>query len=137
MGKESLNNAKRILLIDDDEGIRALYSKALRLAGFEPRTARDGREGSRAAEEFQPDLIILDLIMPEQEGIETLLQLQSKNPKIPVIAMSGALGASEYLHVADLLGARHTLEKPVKPDELIRTVRLILEKSKRAGALTG
>ena len=132
--KESLNNPKRILLVDDDQSIRALYSKALFLAGFEVKTARDGREGSQAVEKFNPDLIILDLVMPEQEGIETLLQLQSKYPNIPVIAMSGALGASEYLHVADLLGARQTLQKPVKPDQLIRTIRSVLEKSKRAGS---
>jgi two-component system, chemotaxis family, chemotaxis protein CheY len=132
--KESGNKSKRILIVDDDASIRALYSKTLRLAGFEVITAQNGKEGAKAAQEFQPDLIILDLVMPEQEGIETLLELQSKYPEIPVIAMSGAIGASEYLHVADLLGARQTLQKPVKPDELIRTVRLTLEKSKGAGS---
>jgi two-component system, chemotaxis family, chemotaxis protein CheY len=132
--KESPGNDKPILLIDDDDSIRALYSKALQLAGFRVETARNGKEGSRAAEQFQPGLIILDLVMPEQEGIETLLQFQSKYPTIPVIAMSGAAGASQYLHVADLLGARQTLEKPVEPEALVRTVRSIIEKSIGAGS---
>jgi DNA-binding response OmpR family regulator len=124
----TLPNAEkqRILLVDDDQSIRALYSKALSLAGFEVRTAKNGREALETVGQFEPDLMILDLVMPEQEGIETLLQVQSKYPKIPVLAISGALGANEYLSVADLLGARQTLEKPITPDHLVRTVRSLL-----------
>lgn len=117
---------QRILLVDDDQSIRALYSRALSLAGFDTKTAKNGLEALETVGQFQPDLIILDLVMPEQEGIETLLQLQSKHPAIPVLAISGALGANEYLSVADLLGARRTLEKPIKPDHLVRTVRSLL-----------
>jgi DNA-binding NtrC family response regulator len=120
------NGPTRILLVDDDESIRALYSKALASVGFDVKTAQNGREAFRCVGEYAPELIILDLVMPEQEGIETLLQLQSSYPKIPVLAISGALGANEYLSVADLLGASQTLQKPIKPDQLLTTVRSML-----------
>jgi DNA-binding response OmpR family regulator len=124
---------KRILIVDDDQSIRALYSKALALSGFTVETAQNGREAAETVERFQPHLIILDLVMPEQEGIETLLQLQSKYPALPVLAISGALGAEDYLSVAGLLGARQTLAKPIKPDQLVQAVRSLLAETRSAG----
>src|SRR5689334_19603826 len=105
MGESSVLYS-RLLLVDDDPSIRALYSQTLSRAGFDVETARNGKEGLEVVQVFKPDLIILDLVMPEQEGIETILQLQAQHPRVPILAISGALGASEYLHVANLLGAR-------------------------------
>jgi FixJ family two-component response regulator len=65
--------------------------------------------------------------MPEQEGIETLLELQAGWPNLPVVAISGALGAGGYLHVASLLGAGHTLTKPIKPEQLLDVVRNVFQ----------
>jgi DNA-binding NtrC family response regulator len=117
----------RVLVVDDDKSIRILYSRVLSSGGFEVQTAENGREAINLLSGFRPDLIILDLVMPEQEGIETLLQLHSKHPEIPVVAISGALGANEYLHVADLLGACETLPKPIKPEQLLKTVKSVLK----------
>jgi two-component system chemotaxis response regulator CheY len=117
---------KRILLVDDDPAIQMLYTKVLSAAGFAIRVAHNGREALASIPEFRPDVIILDLIMPEQEGIETILKLQQEQGAPPVIAISGAIGANEYLNVANLLGARRTLMKPITPDQLLSTVRAVL-----------
>jgi DNA-binding response OmpR family regulator len=121
----------RLLLVDDDPSIRALYSQTLSRAGFDVETARNGKEGLEVVEAFKPDLVILDLIMPEQEGIETILQLQAQHPSVPILAISGALGASEYLHVANLLGARRTLAKPIKSEQLLEAVRMTFQETRR------
>ncbi len=116
----------RILVVDDDKSIRLLYTRVLSTEGFEVKTAENGREAVNLLSDFRANLIILDLVMPEQEGIETLLQLHHKHPEIPVVAISGALGATEYLHVANLLGASYTLPKPIKPEQLLKTVHSVL-----------
>lgn len=125
---------QRILLVDDDPSIRNLYSKALSHAGFIVKTAENGKAASEMVDQFQPHLIILDLVMPEQEGIGTLLEVQSRNPNVPVLAISGAMGANEYLSVANILGARRTLEKPIKAERLVETVKALLAEAKAKGA---
>jgi two-component system response regulator AtoC len=128
---EPLDAKKRILLVDDDLAIRILYTRVLSAAGFETQTAHHGKEALQLVPEFRPDLIILDLVMPEQEGIETILKLQQMNRGLPILAISGALGANEYLNVAGLLGARSTLSKPITPEQLIGSVRSILGREQK------
>jgi DNA-binding response OmpR family regulator len=122
----SLELPAKILVVDDDESIRTIYNHVLSREGYDVHTALDGIEAVAKTSAILPDLIILDLIMPEQEGIETLLQLHSKHPNIPVVTISGAVGASEYLHVSSLLGASVTLQKPIRPDTLVQTVQNVL-----------
>ena len=122
----SLELPAKILVVDDDESIRTIYNHILSREGYDVYTALDGIEAVAKTSAILPDLIILDLIMPEQEGIETLLQLHSKHPNIPVVTISGAVGASEYLHVSSLLGASVTLQKPIRPDTLVQTVQNVL-----------
>jgi two-component system, chemotaxis family, chemotaxis protein CheY len=123
---EPLTPKKRILLVDDDLAIRVLYTRVLAAAGFEVQTAHHGRECLDLIPDFQPDLIILDLVMPEQEGIETILKLQQGNRALPILAISGAVGANEYLKVAGLLGARRALAKPITSEQLLHAVRSVL-----------
>lgn len=123
---EPLILKKRILLVDDDLAILVLYAQVLSSAGFETQTAQHGKEALELIPGFQPDLVILDLVMPEQEGIETILKLQQLNRSLPILAISGAVGASDYLNVAGLLGARRTLSKPITPEELLQAVRSVL-----------
>ena len=132
--RDSIVERQRILLVDDDPSIRNLYSKALFQAGFLVKTAENGKTAFDTVEQFQPHLIILDLVMPEQEGIGTLLQVQSKDPNVPVLAISGAMGANEDLSVANILGARRTLEKPIKAERLVETVKALLAEAKAQGA---
>jgi DNA-binding response OmpR family regulator len=128
----SLDLPVKILVVDDDESIRAIYKHVLSREGYEVHTALDGIEAVAKTSAILPNLIILDLIMPEQEGIETLLQLHSKHPDIPVVTISGAIGASEYLHVSSLLGASVTLQKPIRPETLVQTVRHVLRDAVKA-----
>jgi two-component system alkaline phosphatase synthesis response regulator PhoP len=130
---QSTSSVSRILVVDDDESIRNLYQHVLTRDGFEVHTALNGLEAIELAATILPSLIILDLIMPEQEGIETLLQLHSKQPDIPVITISGAIGANEYLHVSSLLGAKFALQKPIRPEMLVKTVRSVLEDAVKTG----
>jgi DNA-binding response OmpR family regulator len=128
----SLDLPVKILVVDDDESIRAIYKHVLSREGYEVHTALDGIEAVAKTSAILPNLIVLDLIMPEQEGIETLLQLHSKHPDIPVVTISGAIGASEYLHVSSLLGASVTLQKPIRPETLVETVRHVLRDAVKA-----
>jgi CheY-like chemotaxis protein len=123
---EPLRPKKRILLVDDDPAIRVLYTRVLASAGFDITTAQHGKEALAIVPDFQPDLVVLDLVMPEQEGIETILKLQRANRSLPILAISGAIGAKEYLNVASLLGARRTLAKPITPEQLLQAVQSVL-----------
>ena len=71
------------------------------------------------------DVVITDLIMPEQEGMETISRIKRDFPNIKIIAISGALGG-RYLRVAELLGAHAVLNKPLDPEQLLQTVQSVL-----------
>ncbi len=93
---------RNILIIDDDEQMRNLLCRAMEYAGFEVEAAADGRKGLRLFEENAYDLVITDLIMPEQEGMETITFLRKKYPDIKIIAISGGgrIGPETYLPAA-------------------------------------
>ena len=103
----------RILLIDDDTSLREVLAMALARVGHQVIQARDGKQGVEALRGNVVDLVITDLIMPGQEGIETIVQLRRENPTTPIIAMSGDLDHSPlFLSIAAKLGASMTLPKP-------------------------
>ena len=115
---------QRILVIDDDEQMRTLLAKAMEWAGFEVITADNGRRGQLLFEEQPADLVITDLIMPEQEGLETIRSLKRIHPRVRIIAISGggSAGGLDYLTVARSLGARYTFAKPVDRQELLGAI---------------
>jgi DNA-binding NtrC family response regulator len=112
----------RILVIDDDGDMRMLLEQTLGSAGHEVMAARDGKEGVRQFRAAPARLVITDLFMPNQEGLETIIQLRKDFPGLPIIAMSGRTGASTMLSVARRLGAIGILEKPFEADQLMRAV---------------
>jgi DNA-binding response OmpR family regulator len=114
-------SGRTILVIDDDAAVGSLLRRVLSAAGYRVLVACDGKKGMEALERQPVDLVITDLVMPEQEGLETVTQLHAQRPKLPVIAISGAFGGS-FLKAAGLLGAAATLPKPIAPDALLRTV---------------
>jgi two-component system, response regulator, stage 0 sporulation protein F len=79
---------KKILLVDDEEGIQMLYREELEDEGYEVISAYTGEEGLKKFNEESPDLVILDIQMPGMNGIETLRQMKMKNPELPVILSS-------------------------------------------------
>jgi DNA-binding response OmpR family regulator len=119
----------RILVIDDEAVIRDLLLKILEREGYETITATDGKDGIRIFRENPTDLIITDLIMPEKEGIETIMELRRDFKDVKVIAMSGGgkVDPETYLHIAKTIGAIGTIAKPFDLKELLKTVQEFLE----------
>jgi PAS domain S-box-containing protein len=115
-----------ILVVDDEEAIRNLFREVLEGAGHHVSVARDGREALALARERRFDVVVTDLVMPEREGIETILTLRKDRPGLKIIAVSGAFGGA-MLKAARVLGADVTLRKPVKPCDLVETVRALLQ----------
>lgn len=124
-----------ILIVDDDATIRAVMIQALKPAGHQVFSAADGKEGMWHSRAVRPDLIITDLFMPIQEGLEMIKQLRTQYPHIAILAISGTSVASRaMLSVALELGATTTLEKPFDKETLLATVQKTLKiKPPRAG----
>ncbi len=116
-----------ILVIDDQEPIRALLRESLEAAGYEVLEASNGRLGLELFQERSADLIITDIVMPEMDGLELMLELTRNFLNVKVIAISGGLESEGTLHVAKLLGARQTFHKPLDMDKLLSAVRYELD----------
>jgi len=119
---------QRILVIDDDEQIRALLGQILERAGYQVAEASNGSAGLTAFRAQPADLVITDLIMPEQEGIETMLALRREFPNTRVMAISGGgkNNSRDYLPIARQLGACCTLAKPFSRQEILHAVQQAL-----------
>lgn len=118
----------RLLIIDDDDTIRRMLAKTLTKAGYDVLAAADGDEGLKQFRKNEIDLVITDLIMPEKEGIEMIMELKTDFPDAKIIAMSGGaqIGPDEYLKLAVALGAQRTLKKPIVRDDLLGAIKEIL-----------
>jgi len=117
---------KRILVADDDGGVRGFMRAVLERSGYEVTEAADGKQAVEGARAGQVDLVITDLIMPEQEGLETIQALRRLAPGVALIAMSGAF-EGRFLEVAQKLGAHAALSKPVSEESLLAVVTTALE----------
>ncbi len=114
----------RILLIEDDALVRTTLAEVLAAAGHEVAEARNGLDGVAEARRLRPDLVIVDMIMPEQDGIETLINLRATQAGMPILAISGGgrVRNLDFLSLAASLGATRTLPKPFTPDALLAAV---------------
>lgn len=119
---------KKILVIDDEDAVRSFLTTVLEREGFFVITAGDGREGMKKIGSEPVDLVITDLIMPEKEGMEIIMEVKKIYPHIPVIAISGGGRNSpeSYLNTAKLLGAKAILEKPFHKEKLLSTIQAVL-----------
>ena len=116
-----------ILLIDDDELLRGALVQALANAGHKVLEASDGLQGCELARSMSVDLVLTDLVMPVQEGVETILTLRRERPRLPVIAMSGGVTNSRlYLDIAGKIGAKRMLPKPFTPKALVALIEQVL-----------
>ena len=113
----------RILLIEDDPGVRTTVERLLSSAGHKVILAADGREGVRLFRANPADLVITDLVMPNQDGIETIAALKREFPNVPIIAISGMTAKQGTLSAARHLGAVAVLEKPFTNEDLVKVVR--------------
>lgn len=114
---------KRILLIEDEELLREVILDYLALEGFEAAGARNGWDGVRLAKEFQPDLIICDVVMPDIDGYQVLAVLQRTETTAGIPFMFLTARTSEVDCCYGLsLGATHYFTKPFKFDELLGAI---------------
>ncbi|MFO0707743.1 MAG: response regulator [Nitrospira sp.] len=112
-----------ILVIDDEESIRHLLREVLEKSGYRVLEASDGREGLSAYQKQPVDLVIMDLLMPDTDGLEATLQLTREYVDAKVIAITGAQGDRNFLDVANLFGARRTFQKPFDITKLLQAVK--------------
>jgi CheY-like chemotaxis protein len=119
----------KLVIIDDDDGFRNTLVRMVRSVGHTATSASDGVEGVAAVRAASPDLVITDLIMPDQDGLETILQLKDEAPDLPIVAMSGDFsspGLLGRLEFAQALGADAMLEKPFDLFGLLRVIDSLL-----------
>jgi CheY-like chemotaxis protein len=118
----------RILVVDDDETFRRPLCQTLRCADHEVQAAADGSAALELFRQQPVDLVITDLVMPEKEGIDTILELRRLQPDLKIIAMSGGgyTHCTDYLQIARRLGANRTLAKPFTAQEVIEAVTSLL-----------
>jgi len=119
---------KKILLIDDEETVRLTVGEILKRAGYDVESAADGRSGLDLFQRHNFDLLITDLLMPEGDGLETIMALRRgrKPLKIMVISGCGQTLGTEYMKIAQHLGADVSLAKPFTRAELLEAVAKLL-----------
>jgi DNA-binding response OmpR family regulator len=119
----------KILVIEDDDRLRRMIGRALRRGGHEVAEAEDGVAGLRLFHADRPDIVVTDIVMPGKEGIEMIGDLRRESLSLPILAMSGGKAGSAYLRFAHMLGADAMLEKPFRPEDLLREVGKLLLRS--------
>jgi len=122
----------KILVFDDEPSILLMLKKMLEKAGHEVDLALNGRDGLALFEKNRPDLVITDIIMPQKEGLETILELRKMYPDLKIIAISGGgrIGPDEYLPSAKIFGANMIFQKPLVQKEFMQAVSLLLNEDK-------
>ena len=118
----------RIIVIDDDESVRKAIRRVLEPLGHEVREAEDGAAGLALLADKDADLVITDIFMPGQDGIETVRRIRKEFPGVKMLVMSGgdSTGRMDLRGDAVLLGATASLRKPFERDELVRSVAAVL-----------
>lgn len=114
-----------VLIIEDNIVVRRSFEFILRDAGIATVSAPDGIQGMRIFRKYRPNVVITDIIMPEQEGIETIRQIRREGNATQIIAISGGgrVGNLDFLKIATTFGANVTLAKPVEAAQFLGAVR--------------
>jgi CheY-like chemotaxis protein len=117
-----------ILVVDDDAAFRTTVCEILAAVGYTVLEAGDGRACLATVRRHSIDLIVLDLLMPEQEGLETIHILRREVPAVKIIAISGGgqTGRMDFLEAAQVFGAQRTMRKPLRMQDLLAMIRELL-----------
>jgi CheY-like chemotaxis protein len=123
-GRKGDRTMATVLVIEDDQEVREYLVAVLSRAGHTVSAACNGRDGVARFQEQPTEVVITDIIMPEKDGIETILDLRREHPQLKVIAISGGGRSTpeNYLHSARLLGADRAIRKPFKNEEILSAV---------------
>jgi DNA-binding response OmpR family regulator len=122
-----MNSLANILLVDDDRQVVRYLKRGLEESGYAVTATTSGKQALAVIQERMPDLLILDLNMPEPDGFDLLKTERSKFPYLRILVISGYLRGA-LLEAARIFGAVATLEKPVTPEALVAKVREVLRR---------
>lgn len=124
-----------ILLIDDDDLVQSTLHRILLQAGHEVTVTNNGAVGLQKFLERTPDLVITDIFMPEQEGLETILKIRKVSGTVPIIAMSGLenMANLNLFGAAEAFGATRVLQKPFGAQKLWDAIEFCLAGTLRPG----
>jgi len=118
----------RVLVVDDESNLTELLSMALRFEGWEVRAAASGMEAVRAAREFQPDAVALDMMLPDFDGMEVLRRIRVDNPKVPVLFLT-ARDAVEQRVAGLTAGGDDYVTKPFSLEEVVARLRALMRRT--------
>ena len=120
----------RILVADDDRDVRTALRDALTSEGYEVHTAPDGERAMQMHDKAPADILITDLFMPEQDGLETLQYFRARNPDLPIVVISGWKPGqkTDHLAVAQHAGANVVLRKPFELGELLARLETLVSR---------
>lgn len=123
-----MSKMERILIIDDEPSILEVLRKILQFEGYDVVTAANGEEGLELFRQTPCDLVITDMVMPTKDGLQTILDLRTEKPDLPVIAMSGGgtISKERYLAVAGYLDRVITIAKPFSVGSVSEAVSKLL-----------
>ncbi|TYB59416.1 response regulator transcription factor [Nonomuraea sp. PA05] len=119
----------KLLVVDDEPNIRELFSASLRMAGFEVLTAADGMEALRVAEESTPDLVMLDVMLPDLDGLAVAGRLRSRGRRVPVLFVTAKDTPED--RIAGLGLGEDYVTKPFSLEEVIARIRAVLRRTRR------
>jgi CheY-like chemotaxis protein len=125
---------KLVLIIEDDQVFLKTLAGWFVSEGCRVMTAPDGAIGLTHFEHIRPDLVVTDIIMPEREGVETIMAMKARDRAVPILAISGGgrIGPGEFLSLALSLGADGALAKPFRSKELLTMSASLLGKAAKA-----
>jgi two-component system OmpR family response regulator len=122
----------RVLVVDDEDSITQLVSTVLRYEGFAVQTAADGTAAVKAARTFRPDLVVLDVMLPDLDGFEVYRRIEGSAARLPVLFLTARDSTEDRVHGLTL-GADDYMGKPFSLEELVARVRAVLRRT-RGGA---
>ncbi|MTD56002.1 response regulator transcription factor [Amycolatopsis pithecellobii] len=139
-GKADLRHADgsavRVLVVDDEETLAELVAMALRMEGWEIRSAGNGTDAVRTARDFRPDIVVLDVMLPDLSGLEVLAKLRTEAPHLPVLFLT-ARDAVEDRIAGLTAGGDDYVTKPFSLEEVVLRLRALLRRSRVVAAREG
>ena len=125
---ETVSGSERVLVVDDESYITDLVSTALRYVGFDVQTAATGRDALAVADQFRPDLVVLDVMLPDYDGFEVTRRLRADGVRVPIVFLT-ARDATEDKVNGLTIGGDDYVTKPFSLEELVARVRAVLRRT--------
>jgi len=117
-----------VLIVDDDADLLRTLARRFHLAGCRVTVAKDGEVALAKFDQAAPTVVVTDILMPNREGLETIMKMRERSPAVKILAISGGglLGAASVLDLARRLGADAVLAKPFRSDQVLEAARTLI-----------